>query len=220
MTRGIKIKWVGLIVVIILAVIISIIAFPTAVQAAKSNFKKFYKYVECKQCETKYDENYKDSYGNPRQFGVKMCEEHQNNMSTEASFYDYGYTDFNCLAYALGEDKECNWKWPASWGSHPSKNQVARYFKMRFYNVENFDETRVDYYKDKRVIYVYGYLSGISGEYIITHFGRTDDIDGNLVEGANTISKWGAGAIYSTKSVNCYGELCAYGKCIMVCYKK
>ena len=98
MRRGIKIKWGVLIAVIILAVVISIIAFPTVVQAEKSNFKQFYKYVECKKCETKYDENYKDSYGDPRQFGVKMCEEHQNRMSKEAS-----------------------------WESHPSKNQVAIY---------------------------------------------------------------------------------------------
>ncbi len=39
MTRGIKSKWVVLIAVIMLALIISIIAFPTVVQAAKSNFK-------------------------------------------------------------------------------------------------------------------------------------------------------------------------------------
>lgn len=47
MTRGIKSKWVVLIAVIMLALIISIIAFPTVVQAAKSNFKQFYKSVNC-----------------------------------------------------------------------------------------------------------------------------------------------------------------------------
>ena len=219
MSKGIKIKWIVLIAIIMIALVVSVLAFPTAVQASKSNFKNYYKYVECKKCETKYDENYKDSYGNPRQYGVKMSQEHQNKMSEEAYFYDYGYTDYNCLAYALGEQKECNWKWPNSWGSHPSKKQVERFFKLRFFNVEDYDESKGGFYKDKRAIYVYGYLSGISGEYIITHFGRTDDIDGNMVEGASTLSKWGAGAIYSTKSVNCYGESCSYGKCVMVCYK-
>lgn len=73
MSKGIKIKWIVLIAIIMIALIVSVLAFPTTVQASKSNFKNYYKYVECKKCETKNDENYKDSYGNPRQNGVKMC---------------------------------------------------------------------------------------------------------------------------------------------------
>lgn len=48
---------------------------------------------------------------------------------------------------------------------------------MRYCNVEDFDKTKVDFYRDKR-------------------------------------------AIYSTKSADPYSKLCAYGRCVMVCYKK
>ena len=195
---------------------------PTALtlnRAFKNNFKKYYKYVDCKDCETKYDENFKDDYGNPRQFGVKMCTKHQNNISDEAAFYDYGYTDYNCLAYALGDTNPCSWKWPASWGSHPGKKQVERYFKWRSYTVEDYDKDKIEYYKSKRAIFVYGYNSTIVNSYIITHFGRVDDINGNLVQGADTVSKWGTGAIYTTKSANPYNGINGYGECVMVCYK-
>ena len=47
-----------------------------------------------------------------------------------------------------------------------------------------------------------------------------EDKYGNLVDNAYTVSKWGVGAIYSTKSADPYSTLCAYGRCVMVCYKK
>ena len=58
MSKGIKIKWVVLIIVIMIALTISILAFPTSVQAKRTNFNRFYKHVECEKCETKSADPY------------------------------------------------------------------------------------------------------------------------------------------------------------------
>jgi hypothetical protein len=79
-------------------------------------FSNFYKRIICRDCEkARFDENFKDSFGNKRQFGIKFCNYHINNTAPEAEFVDYGYTDYNCLAYALGETGPCMWMWPSSW---------------------------------------------------------------------------------------------------------
>lgn len=221
MNKVFKVKWFFVVVFILLTLIVSILVFPTTVQAKKINYKNYYKFVECKECESGYDSNYIDDYGNPRQYGVKMCEKHEKKISEEAKFYDYGYTDYNCLAYSLGETEPCNWKWPISWGKSPKKGFVERYLKWKNYEVEDFDASKMDYYRQQNAVLVYAYQTFLTKEYIVTHFARTTDLEGNIVEGADTISKWGAGGIYSTKTAsNPYVKGTGYGECVMAFYKK
>ena len=52
-----------------------------------------------------------------------------------------------------GEIEPCSWKWPVSWGNHPGKKQVARFFKHRSYTFKDFDEEKIEFYKEKREIY-------------------------------------------------------------------
>lgn len=220
MDKAFRGKWVVIAIFILIGLIVSILLFPIEVQAKKINYKKYYKYVECNDCESGYDTNYTDDYGNARQYGVKMCEKHQNKISEEADFYDYGYTDYNCLAYSLGETDSCNWKWPISWGSNPKKEFVEKYFKWKGYDVEDFNAEKMDYYSQRNGILVYAYKTVMTQEYIVTHFARTTDLEGNKIENGDTLSKWGAGAIYSTKTANPYVKGTGYGECVIVVMKK
>lgn len=184
------------------------------------DYKKYYKFVECKECEVGYDENDKDSKGNPRQYGVKLCDKHKEKMADNAFFYEYGYTDYNCMAYALGKNEPCSWVWPSSWGKFADVKEVTKYFKWRGYTVEDFDETKYEEYKAKNAILVYGYMSSMYDEYKITHFARVKPLDGEeLPDNQKTISKWGQAAIYTTQDINSYGVYSGYGQCVLVCYK-
>jgi len=168
-------------------------------------FSNFYKRIICRDCEkARFDENFKDSFGNKRQYGIKFCNYHINNTALEAEFVDYGYTDYNCLAYALGETGPCNWMWPSSWSDKPSVECVNDYFVGEGYTTEAYSEEKQDIYKEKKAIYVYGVKEKESNEYYVVHFARTDLIDGSDIGEYAQVSKWGMGGIYKIKNVNGY----------------
>lgn len=188
----------------------------------KYDYSRFYKKIICRDCEkAKYDPNQLDSFKHKRMYGIKFCQYHQKNTSEEAEFVEQGYTDYNCLAYALGDIQPCNWMWPSSWGDHPNVDVVKDYFEKNGYTTEAYNKKDEMKYKDKKSIYVYAVKNDKEDDkkYEVVHFGRTDQVDGSDIGDYAEVSKWGMGAIYKTKNVNGFTPKSGYGECVLVCYK-
>jgi hypothetical protein len=192
----------------------------------KYDYSRFYKKIICRDCEkAKYDADQLDSFKHKRMYGIRFCKYHQNKTSEEAEFVDYGYTDYNCLAYATGEIKPCNWMWPASWGDNPEIDIVKKYFEEEGYKTEEYKKENDKKYKEKKAIFVYAIKenNGDKDEnevkYRVVHFGRTEQIDGTDIGEYAEVSKWGMGGIYKTKNVDGFADKSGYGQCILVCYK-
>ena len=199
-------------IVFALALICSL--FVNSIYASASVcYKSNYVSSWCSLCDANtYSDTQRDSCAGKhcRQNGVKFCSTHKNGISKEANYYKRGFSDYNCLAYALGDNSPGAWEWPTSWGeSGPTTATFKKYIKAKGYTyTTNYNEL-----SGKNVIYVYG-KNGY-----VQHFARKYTLDGKAVSGANTISKWGAGCLYSTSSVTPYEDGCIYGSLMMYCYK-
>lgn len=199
--------------------IFSSIAVSTFALANNYNFRNYYRSTNCAECNWKlFDDSQKDSEGNSRQYGIKLCEKHKKEMAEESEFIEHGFTDYNCMAYAVGETGPCSWMWPASWGAAPKAPKVKQYFEENGYTTEDYDPSKIKEYKEKDAIFVYGVKYGPLS--IIQHFGRANALNGIDIGDNATASKWGSYAIYETKDVNCYKGSSGYGECSFVCYKK
>lgn len=172
-----------------------------------------YRYATCSNCDdTLFDSSQTDSCSakHPRQYGIKMCESCRNGMSGQATYYKRGYSDYNCLAYALGKNGVQSWTWPTSWGSAgPTESQFIVYIVKQGYSYTYTpsNATGTD------VFYVYA----VNG--YIKHFGRAYTLDGKKVSGAATISKWGACSLYKTSTIDPYTSSSGYGSLLLTCYK-
>lgn len=198
----------------VVIVIVTLTSFVGIVYGANIDFLPYRAVVICRSCETGFDNSQKDSYGRSRQYGTKFCKICKNNLSKEAVFYKRGYTDYNCMAYAMGKNSKCSWMWPNEWGDKPSINTVKNYFSTKGYKVVNYDSKSWSTYKSKKAIFVYAKDS------VVTHFARVCTLDGKFLSDTKTISKWGKGALYTTPSMDPYnGGKTPYGKCSFVCYK-
>lgn len=182
------------------------------------SFRMYYRGTDCTECEWKhYDDSQKDSYGNSRQYGLKLCDSHLKEYTKDCTFLDYGYSDYNCMAYAIGKTGPCEWEWPASWGASPTVPTVKKYFEKLGYTTEDYDEDNLNGYKEKDAIFVYGIKYG--PQIVVQHFSRANALDGTDIGNNATASKWGCYAIYKTKDVDCYKRSMGYGECAFVCYK-
>ena len=73
-----------------------------------------------------------------RQLSYLFCTDHKNMISSNAEYYKRGFTDYNCLAYALGNNKAGSWEWPVSWGSEgPTRDEFIEYIVKKGYNYSN-----------------------------------------------------------------------------------
>ncbi|MEE0884885.1 MAG: hypothetical protein U0L59_06620 [Faecalimonas sp.] len=176
-------------------------------------YTAWYGTLYCSSCDdSKYDTTQTDSCAgkHPRQYGLKLCSTHINSISTQASYYKRGYSDYNCLAYALGENGVQSWTWPSNWGTTgPTEVQFIVYIikKGYSYTLDPSEATGTD------VIYVYaknGYIQ---------HFSRGYTLGGQKVSGAATISKWGACSLYTTTTSDPYTSSSSYGELVLTCYK-
>lgn len=182
------------------------------------NYSFFYYRTPCRDCKVSFDERFLDNYGNRRQNGIIYCDYHKEKVAPDAELVETGYTDNNCLSYALGNVRRCTWMWPKSWSYTPSPEVVKEYFQERNYITEDFNETNMAFYKEKKAIFVYA--EKVNNVYQVVHFGRTDYINGEFPEDFDVVSKWGLYAVYKTKTVNnSFTKQSGYGECVFVMYK-
>ena len=183
------------------------------------NYSFFYKRILCRDCgKASFDKNFLDNYGNYRQYGIDFCKYHMEMTSFEAEFVETGYTDNNCLAYAVGDISPCNWMWPKSWSFTPSPEVVKEYFQGDGYTTEDYNKANISLYKEKKAIFVYA-VKNKNKKLEVVHFGRADILNGEVPKDYEVVSKWGMGAVYKTKKVNSFIKDSGYGKCVFVCYK-
>ena len=182
------------------------------------NFSFYYYRTACRACKISFDTRFLDNYGNRRMNGIVYCDYHRKPVAPDAELVETGFADNNCLSYALGNIRRCTWMWPKSWSFTPSPNTVKEYFQERNFTTEDFDESKMDFYREKKAIFVYA--DTINNIEQVVHFGRTDTIDGERQEGFDVVSKWGVYAVYKTKTVNnSFTKKSGYGKCVFVMYR-
>lgn len=176
-------------------------------------YRNWYRYSICSSCDDNdYNSSQTDSClgKHPRQNGIKLCNNCLSNMSPVANYYKRGFSDYNCLAYALGKNGVQTWTWPTSWGnSGPTLSTFKSYIKAKGYTCTDSLTNAAG----TNIIFVYA-----SNGYV-KHFARKYTLDGRAVAGAATISKWGACSLYTTKAIEPYTSSSSYGKLALICYK-
>lgn len=199
-------------IVVLLAMILVASTGIESVASAASCYTNYYRSRPCSSCDdSSFNEELTDSCSakHPRQYGIKLCSSCRNGMSTQATYYKRGYSDYNCLAYALGYNGVQSWEWPTSWGTGPTESQFIVYIKNKGYSYTLNENNATG----TNVIYVYG----VNG--YVKHFSRGYTLDGKKVSGAATISKWGPGSLYTTSTTYPYTAASGYGNLVMTCYK-
>lgn len=200
---------------ILFMLIIATIIFNTATTVkAVDCYKNWYVYSSgCSNCDdSTYSSSQRDNCSgkHKRQNGIKLCSLCLSGMSSCATYYKCGFSDYNCLAYALGKNTVQSWTWPASWGYGPTLTVFKSWIKAKGYTCTT-DMLEV---KGNQVILVY-----VNNGKVV-HFARTRTLDGNSIAGAKTISKWGACSLYTTSKLsNPYKSTSGYGSLKLYCYK-
>lgn len=201
----------GRVMKVMLAVVVICAVFYSKVYG--DCYKDWYRYTPCSECDDSlFSDEQRDNcpQHHKRQNGIKFCSKHKNEISKTAEYYKRGFSDYNCLSYALGYNAPCSWEWPTAWGTiGPTRDEFIEYIVKRGYNYAN--QASIAY--GKKVIYVYEENGHIK------HFSRKYTLDGKSLSGYQTISKWGRGTLYKTKSIDPYESTSGYGKMVLVCYK-
>lgn len=170
-------------VIVALTMILVVSMSSEVVASAAGCYATWYSYVPCSSCDdSSYNSTQTDTCTgkHPRQHGIKLCSSCLKRMSTKASYYKRGHSDYNCLAYALGENGVQSWTWPSNWGATgPSEAQFIVYIIKKGYSY-TLDPSKAT---GTEVFYVYA----VDG--YIQHFSRKYTLDGKQVSGAATISK-------------------------------
>lgn len=198
----------------LIAILLSIVMVNNYVVSAKDCYKIWYVDSPCTSCDdSKYNSEQTDSCSgkHKRQNGIKLCSSCKEGMSSCATYYKRGFSDYNCLAYALGKNEPQSWTWPASWGDGPTLKTFKKYISNKGYKYT----TTPNEATGKEIIYVY------VKEGKVAHFARKYTLDGKKVDGAKTISKWGSCSLYTTSiRNNPYTSDAPYGKMKLICYKE
>lgn len=198
---------------IVFTIIMSIIIVDTTRARAADCYKNWYVTSGCSSCgDSTYSSEQTDScYGkHKRQNGIKLCSSCLSKMSACATYYKRGFSDYNCLAYALGKNGVQSWTWPSSWGEGPTLAVFKSWIKNKGYSCT----TTLTEASGDDVIFVY-----VNNNRVV-HFSRAKTLDGNAVSGAKTISKWGACSLYTTSTINNpYKTASGYGSMKLICYK-
>lgn len=197
---------------LVLSTTISIILSNSNPVKAAQCYKNWYLTSNCFNCDdSAYNASQADSCPakHPRQNGIKLCTSHLSSMLSTASYYKRGFSDYNCLAYALGKNDVQSWTWPSTWGDGPSLSTFKNWISAKGYRYT----TNASQATGKNIIYVY-----VNNNKVV-HFARKYTLDGQSVSGAATISKWGACSLYKTTNVNPYNSGSGYGTMQLICYK-
>ena len=184
----------------------------TRVNAADC-YQSWYRNSGCSKCDDyTYNSDQTDSCPakHKRQNGIKLCSSCLLNQSSCATYYKRGFSDYNCLAYALGKNGVQSWTWPASWGDGPTLAVFKTWIRHKGYSCT----TSLSEVSGSEIIFVY-----VNNNKVV-HFARARTLDGNAVSGAKTISKWGACSLYTTSTINNpYKASSGYGSMKLICYK-
>lgn len=191
---------------------VSIVLSSTNLVKAVQCYKNWYVTSNCSNCDdSTYNNTQTDNCSgkHSRQNGIKLCSAHLSVMSSVATYYKRGFSDYNCLAYALGKNDVQSWTWPSSWGDGPSLSTFKNWISGKGYSYT----TNASFATGKNIIYVY-----VNNNKVV-HFARKYTLDGQSVSGAATISKWGACSLYKTTNTNPYNSGSGYGTMQLICYK-
>ena len=200
----------------ILATVFALSITISNVSNAADCYEDWYVQTSCSRCDdSTYNTTQTDtcSARHPRQNGVKLCSSCIKSVSEHATYYKRGFSDYNCLAYALGYNGVQSWMWPLSWGSSgPTLSEFKTWIKNRGYNY-TADIKRLRYLPaGTNIIHVY------AKDGYVQHFARTLTLDGQYVAGANNISKWGACSLYTSNLSDPYTASSPYGSHVLYCY--
>lgn len=199
--------------VLIAFVMLLVVGTSNMVVSAADCYENWYMSSNCSKCDdSMYNTSQRDGCigKHARQNGINLCSTHLRGISTQATYYKRGFSDYNCLAYALGNNGVQSWTWPTSWGSNgPTLSTFKSYIAKKGYSYTSNENSA----SGKDIIYVY------SKNGYIRHFARKYTLDGKSVSGAATISKWGGCCLYKTTSTNPYTSSSEYGSLILICYK-
>lgn len=202
-------------VIMIFMLLLVVVGEKSMVNAADC-YKEWYKTSGCSSCDdSTYNSSQTDSCAgkHKRQNGIKLCSNHLKKISSVAKYYKRGFSDYNCLAYALGKNSVQSWVWPLKWGAGPTLGEFEKWIKNKGYKYT----TNPSNATGKKIIYVYGVNK--DGKIYVKHFARKYTLSGESVSGAETISKWGGCCLYSTSSKYAYNSASGYGHLILTCYK-
>ncbi len=183
------------------------------VVSAADCYRDWYRSTSCTACDDSlFNASQTDSCSgkHPRQNGIKLCTTHTKQISTQATYYKRGFSDYNCLAYALGKNGVQEWVWPDSWGyTGPTLSVFKNYISGEGYKYT----TNANQATGTDIIYVY------AKDGYVQHFSRAYTLDGKKVSGAATISKWGSCSLYTTSTTDPYASTSGYGNLVLLCYK-
>lgn len=196
----------------LIATILIISTSAVIVVSAADCYTDWYATVSCTGCDDSlFNTTQTDSCSakHPRQNGIKLCSSHIKATSTQATYYKRGFSDYNCLAYALGKNGVQSWVWPSTWGAGPTLKVFKEYIKAKGYNYTTNENNATG----TDIIYVYA----ING--YVKHFARGYTLDDKKVSGAATISKWGRACLYKTTTTDPYASTSLYGDLVLICYK-
>lgn len=145
-----------------------------------------------------------------RTYSRTTTQAQRNNIANDWTYYKRGYNDYNCLAYAMGNNTQ--WYWP--WGtSNPTIQQAKNWLKNKCkYKIADKDKKSG---LSKYVICVYANTQGK-----VTHFARTTKINGNtLGKNIACVAKWGQCELFTHKSRNPYKKNGLYGAISFIAHR-
>ena len=143
-----------------------------------------------------------------RALSIHTTTAQRNAIAKNWKYYQRGYQDYNCLAYALGNTR--SWVWP--WGSSPSVQTVKNWLsKIGYANAGA--NTQGPFYKF--TIYVY------EKNGVVTHFARTTKINGSSLGGNNRCAaKWGSCELFTHTNSNPYVKNGPYDSLSFISHSK
>lgn len=145
-----------------------------------------------------------------REYSYKTTKAQRDSIANDWTYYKRGYSDYNCLAYAMGNNTK--WYWP--WGSkNPTVKQTKDWLKSKCkYKIADKNKKSG---LDKFVICVYTNNSGR-----VTHFSRTTKLNGkSLGNKIACVSKWGRCELFTHKTRNPYKKNGIYGELSFIAHR-
>lgn len=133
----------------------------------------------------------------------------RNEIANDWTYYKRGYADYNCLAYAMGNNT--TWYWP--WGQvNPTISEAKKWFtnNCHYWVADKNAKNGLTKY----VIYVYANSQGR-----VTHFARTTKINGEaLSRGVDCVAKWGQSELFTHKTRDPYKKNGIYGSIAFIAH--